>query len=242
MARDRSISELGKEFYLPTPVSDDPSIYREPSKLETQDRSEPRPGNKTSSNYSRSILSRDFLAHVLGDRQSPERGSYHCLDPIKFNPPKKSSECLSEMPLGMSNSYSAPDFRSRIHLSDDRYSMDTGGPSPARVRFEKDQKSDTPKTPRRDLPFMRSGSPSKMTFDEIREEIMEERGTSPVRRSRSPVKQLFGEGGFLGRSLSYKEQPSERYKKTGLKYEVKKMKQRLWDKVSVNGCLQKGRS
>ncbi|KAL9128281.1 MAG: hypothetical protein Q9217_003012 [Psora testacea] len=40
---------------------------------------------------------------------------------------------------------------------------------------------------------------------------------SPPKRSRSPMKRMFGEGGWLGKSMSMNELPSEEYHKTGLK-------------------------
>ena len=142
-----------------------------------------------------------------------------------------SSDGRRDKPLGMSNSFSAPDIQSKVHLLDTRYSMDVGGPSPARIRFSDEETAVTPQTPRRDRPLVRSGSPTKMTFDEIREEMLEEKDHSPSKRSRSPVKQLFGEGGFLGRSTSYKEAPAEQYRKAGLKHGIEKIGQRIWNKV-----------
>ncbi|KAL8693605.1 MAG: hypothetical protein Q9218_001605 [Villophora microphyllina] len=50
---------------------------------------------------------------------------------------------------------------------------------------------------------------------------------SPVKRSRSPMKKLFGENGFLGRSTSMKELPSEEYGKKGMKQLSEKLKQRV---------------
>ncbi|KAL8941595.1 MAG: hypothetical protein Q9216_002146 [Gyalolechia sp. 2 TL-2023] len=50
---------------------------------------------------------------------------------------------------------------------------------------------------------------------------------SPTKRSRSPMKQLFGENGFLGRSTSMKELPSEDYRKRGVKHLGEKFKQRV---------------
>ncbi|KAL8637430.1 MAG: hypothetical protein Q9228_005299 [Teloschistes exilis] len=50
---------------------------------------------------------------------------------------------------------------------------------------------------------------------------------SPVKRSRSPMKQLFGDKGFLGRSTSMKEVPSEEYRKKGMKQLSEKLKQRM---------------
>lgn len=66
------------------------------------------------------------------------------------------------------------------------------------------------------------------------EDIKEESPSNPYvqpRRSRSPVKQLFGENGWLGRSTSMKELPSEEYRKTGFKVWGGKLKQRMLEKV-----------
>ncbi|KAL8930976.1 MAG: hypothetical protein Q9208_000077 [Pyrenodesmia sp. 3 TL-2023] len=51
--------------------------------------------------------------------------------------------------------------------------------------------------------------------------------SSPTKRSRSPMKQLFGENGFLGWSTSMKELPSEEYRKKGVKHLGEKLKQRV---------------
>jgi hypothetical protein len=56
---------------------------------------------------------------------------------------------------------------------------------------------------------------------------------SQLRGSRSPHKKLFGENGWLGRSMSMKEFPAEKYKKPGLKMLGEKIKQRVEDIVSV---------
>ncbi|KAL8696932.1 MAG: hypothetical protein Q9224_002543 [Gallowayella concinna] len=50
---------------------------------------------------------------------------------------------------------------------------------------------------------------------------------SPVKRSRSPIKQLFGDKGFHGRSASMKELPSEASRKKGVKHFVEKLNQRV---------------
>ncbi|KAL9102050.1 MAG: hypothetical protein Q9163_002758 [Psora crenata] len=41
---------------------------------------------------------------------------------------------------------------------------------------------------------------------------------TPPKRSRSPMKRIFGEGGWLGKSVSMHELPNEEYRKTGLKH------------------------
>ncbi|KAL8732472.1 MAG: hypothetical protein Q9166_002685 [cf. Caloplaca sp. 2 TL-2023] len=50
---------------------------------------------------------------------------------------------------------------------------------------------------------------------------------SPFKRSRSPMKQLFGEKGFLGRSASMNELPGEENRKKGVKHLVEKINQRV---------------
>ncbi len=57
---------------------------------------------------------------------------------------------------------------------------------------------------------------------------------SPTKRSRSPMKQLFGQHGWLGRSTSMKELPSDEYRKTGFKHWSGKLKQRVEEIVSVH--------
>ena len=57
--------------------------------------------------------------------------------------------------------------------------------------------------------------------------------SSPIKRSRSPAKQLFGEQGWLGRSTSMKELPSEEFRKTGIKHWSGKLKQRIEYIVSL---------
>lgn len=56
--------------------------------------------------------------------------------------------------------------------------------------------------------------------------------TSPTKRSRSPMKQLFGENGFLGRSTSMKELQSEDYRKKGVKHLGEKFKHCVGGMVS----------
>jgi hypothetical protein len=63
----------------------------------------------------------------------------------------------------------------------------------------------------------RSRSPTKVQFvEDLRDEVIVEIPQSPPKRSRSPMKKMFGENGWLGRSTSMKEKPNEQYQKTGL--------------------------
>lgn len=47
----------------------------------------------------------------------------------------------------------------------------------------------------------------------------------PKKRARSPMKRMFGEGGWLGKSMSMNELPSEEYRKRGVKHWGGKLKQ-----------------
>ncbi|KAL9602526.1 MAG: hypothetical protein Q9219_001821 [cf. Caloplaca sp. 3 TL-2023] len=59
---------------------------------------------------------------------------------------------------------------------------------------------------------------------------------SPTKRSRSPMKQLFGDRGYLGRSTSMKELPSEEYRRKGMKHLGERLKQRVG---GVTGSVSK---
>ena len=74
-----------------------------------------------------------------------------------------------------------------------------------------------------------SPSPVK-PLDDIEEEGSVAPRTPP-RRAHSPIKQLFGEKGWLGRSTSMKELPSEEYRKTGIKHWGGKIKEKMLGKV-----------
>lgn len=65
-------------------------------------------------------------------------------------------------------------------------------------------------------------------LDEYKEEL------SPSRRSRSPMKKMFGENGWLGRSTSMKEMATEHDWKSGFKHWGGKIKQRVEGIVSVS--------
>ena len=135
--------------------------------------------------------------------------------------PRKGGAKHYRKPPGMSQSLSENDFLYRRH-----------GHDPAIIRsptkFEmKDLERDSPlyvleqgvnsstDASRRGRQGFRTPSPIKL--EDIREDQPMNFPSSPVRRSRSPVKQLFGEHGWLGRSTSMKEMPSEEYRKHGLK-------------------------
>ena len=69
-------------------------------------------------------------------------------------------------------------------------------------------------------------------LDELQEEALMDVPRSPSRRSRSPMKKMFGENGWLNRSTSMKEIPVEHHRKVGLKQWGEKIKQRVEGIVS----------
>jgi len=76
----------------------------------------------------------------------------------------------------------------------------------------------------------RTPSPVKL-LEDIKEDQSPESALPPPKRARSPIKQLFGEGGWLGKSTSMKESPDEEYRKKGIKHWGGKLKQRVEDLV-----------
>ena len=89
----------------------------------------------------------------------------------------------------------------------------------------------------------RSTSPVKhykvKYLDDVEEGDEENMWKSPTKRSRSPMKKMFGENGWLGRSSSLREISSEYNKKpTGLKQWSGKIKQRVGGLVSVSSTLE----
>lgn len=146
-------------------------------------------------------------------------------------------------PKGMSQS------RSENHLNYDALPSRIRSPVRAEVREVRtrhvnfsDENCLSPVSPpsRGRLP---SRTPSPIKLDDIKEDDQAiEVPPSPVKRSRSPVKQLFGEHGWLGRSTSMKELPSEEYRKTGLKHWGEKLKQRVGEMVSLPPSEPSGRA
>ena len=90
------------------------------------------------------------------------------------------------------------------------------------------EENDAPLFDRGHVPY-RAPSPVK-TLDDIKEEEPVAEKTPP-KRAQSPIKQLFGEKGWLGRSTSMKELPSEEYRKTGIKHWGGKIKEKMLGKV-----------
>ena len=88
-------------------------------------------------------------------------------------------------------------------------------------------------------PFDARGRPISRTTSPVKilEDIKEDQSPgspTPPKRSRSPMKQLFGEGGWLGKSMSMKELPDAEYRKKGFKHKMEKFKQRVEDMVRPN--------
>ncbi len=96
-------------------------------------------------------------------------------------------------------------------------------------------KSPPRRSPTRGRSVLRAASPAKL--DDIAENQITNSPSSPIKRSRSPVKQLFGERGWLGRSTSMKELPSEEYRKTGFKHWGEKLKQKVGEIVGQTSAL-----
>ena len=80
----------------------------------------------------------------------------------------------------------------------------------------------------------RTPSPVK-ALEDIKEDQASGSSPSPTKRSRSPFKQMFGEHGWLGRSMSMNELPNEKYRKNGIKHWGGKIKQRVENLVSIKG-------
>ena len=128
-------------------------------------------------------------------------------------------------PQGMSQSLSENDLQYR------RQHRNYRSPQLEMKDFERDSPLfrvenglDSPSSsPKRGRPLNRTPSPVKL--EDIKEDQPMIFPSSPPKRSRSPVKQLFGEKGWFGRSTSMKEMPSEEFRKNGLKHWGGKLKQ-----------------
>lgn len=88
------------------------------------------------------------------------------------------------------------------------------------------------RSPPRGRTTSRTPSPVKY-LDDVPEEQAVDLTPSSAKRARSPIKKMFGENGWLGRSTSMKELPTDPSRKTGLKNWGGKIKQRVEDLVRV---------
>lgn len=149
-------------------------------------------------------------------------------------------------PKGISHSLSENNVSFRLNGGHNHVS--SGSPQPQRSnRYDANSENShhnsetTPSAHSRGrLPANRTPSPIK-GLDDIKEDQTSEGSynhdtqkslpayppASPTKRSRSPMKQLFGENGFLGRSTSMKELPSEDGRKKGVKHLGEKFKHHI---------------
>lgn len=132
-------------------------------------------------------------------------------------------------PAGMPHSRSegSMQYQHRRAYSQDHEIAPTLGGFPY-IRFAN---GDEPPIFDRGRAAFRSPSPVK-PLDDIKEEEPVE-PEAPPKRAQSPIKQLFGEKGWLGRSTSMKELPSEEYRKTGIKHWGEKIKEKMLGKVCI---------
>ena len=86
------------------------------------------------------------------------------------------------------------------------------------------------RSPTRGRPASRTPSPVKY-LDDVPEDQALDLTPSSAKRAGSPIKKMFGENGWLGRSTSMKELPTDPSRKTGLKNWGGKLKQRVEDLV-----------
>lgn len=150
-----------------------------------------------------------------------------------FNTPETMANEYHHEPNGMSHSHSEnnvtfmvapkPMNASRLNLSANHKHT---------VSYSKTDERGFPlPSADRGRPPIRTPSPIKRV-ERAGGETMLESPQSPSTRQRSPMKKMFGENGWLGRSTSMKELPSEQYRKTGLKHWGGKIKQRVEDLVT----------
>ena len=155
-------------------------------------------------------------------------------------PPKYGHHKVHKSP-GMSHSQSEGniDFRSRgtkdRNLRFDKTLESTAGDHETRSSQETDSSSSFS----RGRTITRTPSPVKF-LEDIKEDQASDSRPSPTKRSRSPFKQMFGENGWLGRSMSMHELPNERYRKTGIKHWGGKIKQCVENLVSLHEPPIKG--
>ncbi|KAI9679489.1 MAG: hypothetical protein M1817_005511 [Caeruleum heppii] len=183
-------------------------------------------------------------------------GDFSPLDPAKYNPPAEDTAETSEQQLRYASLAQGNPFgdesplrrstRSRDHPRlerIERYNGDRGRKGMAQSQSEGQiaflggtESSSTVKS--EDYARMvihaeptspvrgRSTSPVK-TLDPLSEEEGATHESQLPPRSRSPMKKMFGENGWLGRSVSLKELALEQQKKSGLRHWGGKIKQRV---------------
>ena len=169
------------------------------------------------------------------DERHTQIGDFYdtqAFEPIKVTqamPPNRVHPRSPGMPH--SQSESNIDFRSHVTKAHNPpTNIDGRGNHHATLSEDSDPSSVTS----RGRSFSRTPSPIKV-LEDIMEDLSPVSPPSPIKRSRSPLKQMFGEHGWLGKSMSMKELPNEEYRKTGLKHWGGKIKQRVEHIVSHQG-------
>jgi len=171
-----------------------------------------------------------------GDRQTHWREFYEDENQPSAAAAPNTEEIMADdyhhKPNGMTHSHSEnnvtfvidpkPMNASRLNLSSHKHA----------VSYSKlDDRGIPPVPADRGRPPTRTPSPIKHLEGFGGGETMLDYPQSPSKRQRSPMKKMFGENGWLGRSTSMKELPSDQYRKTGLKHWGGKIKQRVEDLV-----------
>ena len=149
-------------------------------------------------------------------------------------PPPKHGHHKGHKSPGMSHSQSEGniDFRSREKREHNLRVGKTFEGAAGDYYTRSSEDTDNSSSLSRGRTLTRTPSPIK-TLEDIEEDQRSNSPPSPPKRSRSPFKQMFGENGWLGRSMSMNELPSEKYRKNGLKHWGGKIKQRVENLVIV---------
>ena len=144
---------------------------------------------------------------------------------------KGMSQSLSEGYIDFRKAYPKQSVKlppSRIDDHRGRYSEDDGPvhtSSPSRGRAL----SRTP-SPLKDLSIIKEDPSPEVSPTRSSDEYLQ----TPVKRSRSPVKQLFGEHGWLGKTPGSKDTNNEEARKNGFKHWGDKLRQRVDHLVPVS--------
>lgn len=142
----------------------------------------------------------------LGQSRSESRLNYQSLSPVF----RTSAMWERKLDFRSDGEHAGEDFRCGQGYSSNRVTLGNRTPSPRRLNDIKEEQG------------INSFVENSAAFP-----------PSPIKRSRSPAKQLFGEQGWLGRSTSMRELPSEEFRKTGIKHWGGKLKQRIEYIVSL---------
>ena len=166
----------------------------------------------------------------IGDfyqQQTPDRNIGKSNKPLTFK--------LGHKPSGMLNSKSDGHIMFRSNMRDAQDIRDGMASAGRGERSSEDTlNGDASSSFSRGRTVTRTPSPIKMLEDieEVRSPVVA-KTPSPRKRSGSPMKKLFGEGGWLGKSTSMRELPSQEYRKKGFKHWGEKVKERVENLVSI---------